>query len=221
MKLPFLKYIYNKSNEMILVDTQKIENFFITASKSVSINQKRLLLLQEVAIKVVEISNKKKENIRLNLDEIESSLINWEQGYLLTAPITGELSYLSELNQNQFVNAGQNLFSVVPQNQNYIGNIEIPTQGFGKVKTKQTVKIRLAHYPYNEYGQVDGKVESISLIAKENMYRAKVNLPNGLRSSYKKDLTFKPEMTGTAQIITEDLRLIERVFNSFRKLFDR
>ena len=64
-------------------------------------------------------------------------------------------------------------------------------------------------------------MESISLIAKENMYRAKVNLPNGLRSSYKKDLTFKPEMTGTAQIITEDLRLIERVFNSFRKLFDR
>jgi len=28
-------------------------------------------------------------------------------------------------------------------------------------------------------------------------------------------------MQGTAEIITEDLRVIERVFNQFRKIFDR
>jgi multidrug resistance efflux pump len=200
---------------------QSLENIKKTQTQ----NQITILDLEkqvlDLTFQVQEKERNFKENIRLNLDEIESNLINWEQSYLLTAPIEGELSYLSALNQNQFVNAGQNLFAVVPQNQNYIGNIEIPTQGFGKVKTKQTVKIRLAHYPYNEYGQVDGNIQSISLIAKENLYRAKVALPNGLRSSYKKDLAFKPEMAGTAQIITEDLRLIERVFNSFRELFDR
>jgi len=43
----------------------------------------------------------------------------------------------------------------------------------------------------------------------------------GLRTTYKKDLDYRPEMSGSAQIITEDLRLIERIFNQFRALVDR
>jgi hypothetical protein len=56
----------------------------------------------------------------------------------------------------------------------------------------------------------------------ENMeYTAKVRLPDGLLTSYKRVLIYQPEMQGTAEIITEDLRVIERVFNQFRKIFDR
>ena len=36
-------------------------------------------------------------------------------------------------------------------------------------------------------------------------------LPKGLETSYKKQIPFQQEMTGTADIITEDLRLIERI----------
>lgn len=46
-----------------------------------------------------------------------------------------------------------------------------------------------------------------------------VELPNGLKTSYNKELVFDKEMRGSAEIVTEDLRLIERVFYQFRELF--
>ncbi|MDY0090155.1 MAG: hypothetical protein RBR78_07280 [Flavobacteriaceae bacterium] len=48
-----------------------------------------------------------------------------------------------------------------------------------------------------------------------------VILPNGLETSYKKEILFQQEMSGTADIITEDLRLIERLLYQFRDMFRR
>ena len=38
-----------------------------------------------------------------------------------------------------------------------------------------------------------------------------------MTTTYKKTLTFIPEMTGQAEIITEDLRIIERIFSQFKR----
>ncbi|CEN44722.1 hypothetical protein CCAND38_330005 [Capnocytophaga canis] len=45
-----------------------------------------------------------------------------------------------------------------------------------------------------------------------------ITLPKGLKTSYGKDIIFNKEMTGRADIITEDMRLIERFFYQIRKL---
>jgi len=42
-----------------------------------------------------------------------------------------------------------------------------------------------------------------------------------LVTSYNKEIPFKQEMRGTAEIITEDLRLIERFFYQFKELVSR
>ena len=39
--------------------------------------------------------------------------------------------------------------------------------------------------------------------------------------NYNKEIDFKQEMRGTAEIITEDLRLFERFFYQFKQLLDR
>jgi len=48
-----------------------------------------------------------------------------------------------------------------------------------------------------------------------------VSLPNGLKTSYKKQIVFQQEMTGSADIVTEDLRLLERLLYQFRDVFKR
>jgi hypothetical protein len=40
-----------------------------------------------------------------------------------------------------------------------------------------------------------------------------------LETSYKKKILFQQEMRGSAAIITEDLRLIERIFYQFRSMY--
>ena len=67
-----------------------------------------------------------------------------------------------------------------------------------------------------------GKVKSISIIPnKEGLYIIDVELPKKLITSYNKEIDFKQEMRGTAEIITEDLRLIERFFYQFREIVKR
>ena len=58
-------------------------------------------------------------------------------------------------------------------------------------------------------------------IPNESTYQLEITLSNGMTSSYNKLLSFTPEMTGTAEIVTQDLRVMQRIFNQFNKLFDR
>lgn len=50
------------------------------------------------------------------------------------------------------------------------------------------------------------------------MYVIDIELPNGLRTNYGKELPLSREMKGTAEIVTEDLRLIERLLAPIKKL---
>lgn len=160
-------------------------------------------------------------NIKGAIGSIKSYAEAWEQNYTFTSPIDGKLSYLGTITNNQNITAQEPLFAIIPNNQKYVGNIQIPSQGYGKIAKGQKVKIKLDNYPYQEYGQLIGEIESISQIAGKEGYFVQVKLTNGLTSTYKKVLTYKPDMMGSAEIITEDLRLLERIFNKFRKVLDK
>jgi len=43
--------------------------------------------------------------------------------------------------------------------------------------------------------------------------------PNGLMTTYGNELPFHQEMYATAEIITEDMRLLERLFMPLKKIF--
>jgi len=160
------------------------------------------------------------QDIKNSLSLINNALANWDMNFQIKAPISGKLTYIQQLNKNQYIDSGKELFAVVPNNQKYIGYVKIPKQGYGKVLKGQKVRLKLDNFSYQEYGQLNGVVSDISLIPNEDKYLIKVQLTNGLMSSYKKELIFTPEMSGTAEIITEDLRLLDRIFNKFRKIFD-
>lgn len=115
----------------------------------------------------------------------------------------------------------QPLFTIIPENDEVLGIVQIDQQGYGKIMTGQEVRIKLNNYPFQEYGQLKGKVEGISKIAGEKGYTLKVEFDDGMTTTYNREITYQPGMVGTAEIVTEDLRLIERVFNSIREIFDR
>ncbi len=167
-----------------------------------------------------KISSLKKE-IRLYLNNIQSGLENWELTYRLSSPIKGKLIYLSDWKNNQFIDANTPLFAVVPYDENYVVNVQIPSQGYGKVKLGQKVRIRLNGYPVAEYGYLTGVINSLADISTKGVYLAKVDLPKGLLTSYSIKVEFIPEMEGTAEIITDDLRVLKRLFIQFNKLSER
>ncbi|TCP24999.1 HlyD family secretion protein [Tenacibaculum skagerrakense] len=172
-------------------------------------------------------SIKKTQNdIRLKKKAIQSFLYlkkaikDWEKQFALTSSIDGKVSFLSFWNKNQTVKTGDLIFTIIPENSEYfIGKIKAPVANSGKIKNGQSVHIKLLNYPPDEFGKLNGTVKSISLIAdQEGNYLIDVELPKKLITTYGKEIEFKQEMTGTADIITEDLRLIERFFYQLKNV---
>jgi multidrug resistance efflux pump len=155
--------------------------------------------------------------------QLKNSVKDWELRYALKSSIAGKVSYLSFWNKNQRVNIGDLVFTVIPfMSSGYIGKIKAPIQNAGKISVGQNVNIKLANYPYNEFGILNGIVENISLFPdKEGNYFVDVTLDKELITSYNKKIEFQQEMSGKAEIITEDLRLIERFFYQLKNIFKR
>lgn len=156
----------------------------------------------------------------LLLEKLKKALRQWEKTYLVYASIDGTLSYLQFLGEKQFVKAGSTLLSILPNNRQItIGQMHIGAQNQGKIKINQKVLIKLDNYKYQEYGIVQGKIKSIALVQdKDSKYYIEVALPNGLQTSYHKTIVFDKELSGTADIVTEELTLAERILSQLRSL---
>jgi multidrug efflux pump subunit AcrA (membrane-fusion protein) len=159
------------------------------------------------------------DNIERSLYNIENKLRNWKQNYLITAPSDGKLVFLKNLTENQFLKPSDTLFAVIPLQTEYIASVDIPVKGMGKASLGQKVIIKLDDYPYQEFGMLEGKVVNMTPSINVRSYRVQVSLTNGLKSTYNQQFTVNSEMAGTAEIVTADLRLIERAFYGLRKLF--
>ena len=154
---------------------------------------------------------------------MKKAIKEWELNYVFRSSIDGKVTFLQLWAENQTVNSGDNVFTILPTNKsNYIGKVKAVAKNSGKIKIGQEVKIRLANYPDAEFGLLNGKVKAISLTPdKEGNLLIDISLPNGLETSYKKKIVFQQEMSGIADIVTQDLRLIERVLYQFRTVFQR
>lgn len=154
------------------------------------------------------------------LEQLRKSLTQWEQNYLLVSSTYGTVSFQQFYGENQFIKAGDAIVSIIPKDKMaVVGRMFIPTTNSGKVAKGQKVLIKLDNYRYQEYGIIEGRVQNISLTPDDNgNYYVDVILPKGLKTSYNKILPFDKELKGNAEIVTQDLRLIERFFYQIRKL---
>lgn len=156
-----------------------------------------------------------------SLNTIKSQVEDWKKKYLLIAPIGGKVSFATFLQENQELKNGQLICYVNPGNTSYFAEVLIPQYNFGKISTGQEVLLKFSAYPYSEFGSVKGKIEFISAIPADSGYLARVSLPQGLVTNYKKNIQYRTGLIAQAEIITADLRLTERFFNTLRKKTSR
>lgn len=209
-----LEYIQaERDSENINISMSQIKEALNTASTSIKgtrIDQtKEKLVLQN--------------NVVQSFNQLKKSIKDWELRYLLKSNIDGYVSFLNIWNENQQVSQGDLVFTIIPSaNSSYIAKLKAPAFNSGKINVGQKVNIKLENYPYPEFGVLRGKVAEISSIFNaEGYYLIDVNLPQNLITSYNEEIEFKQEMSGVAEIITEDLRLIDRILYKFKEVLKR
>lgn len=146
----------------------------------------------------------------------------WELKYVLKSHVNGTVTFTRIWSENQDVREGDLVMSVIPANTGQIiGKLGLPLSGAGKVRAGQWVNIKFDNFPYLEFGIVRGRVKAVSLVTSDNQYSVIVELPEGLKTGYGNTLEFSQDMKGTAEIITNDRRLLERIVLPVRAVFSR
>ncbi|MDR1201876.1 MAG: HlyD family secretion protein [Tannerellaceae bacterium] len=170
----------------------------------------------------IEKGNTLKSKLGTLITQLQSEIQDWELTYVLSSPVNGKITFTNYWAINQNVTTGEDIFNIIPTDSvKLLGKASLPTTRSGKVETEQKVNIRFENFPDNEYGIIKGIVRNISLVpvkGKETTnYTVEIELPNGLQTTYGKELPYLPEMTGQADIITKDISVLERFIMPLRK----
>lgn len=190
------------------------------------INQKNILEALNYEYKQSEFKkqSQRESNIAAingDIKSIRSYLIGWQQQYKLTAMKSGKVNFLNRFQTGDYIKSGEEIFAITDTSGVYMGIVTIESYGYGKVKVGQDVHILLQSYPYYEYGMIRGKVNKVAVFPNTNQYKIEVSLPDGMMSTQHHLLKYSPEMKGEAEIITDDKRILERVFESIAKILKR
>lgn len=231
------KSLYN-DNVIAKIDFEKSEQTYLQQKRNYESSKTSLINTQMQINQLYQqiLDNNIQKTNELNTYEIQiedalqgfkSQLAKWKQSYLIISPIDGRVSFNKVWFENQSVSAGDLIVTIIPKNEmRIIGKADIPSTGVGKVKPGQTVNIKLDNYPYMEFGMLKAKVKNISLVPITTeqgiFYSAEIELNDSiLKTNYNKIIPFSQNMTGTAEIITDDLRLLERFLNPLRSIWKK
>jgi multidrug efflux pump subunit AcrA (membrane-fusion protein) len=149
---------------------------------------------------------------------LKSEIEQWKQRYLLRSPAAGKVVFITSIQENIQLKAGQELFYVQPEGEGFYGEMKLGQYNLGKVVNNQEVLVKVTSYPYQEFGIVRATVQQIAELPKDSLYTVKVNFPNQLKTDSQYEIPFKNGMTATAEIVTEELSLLDRFFSEVRRV---
>ena len=151
---------------------------------------------------------------REDFNRLRGALDEWRVRHRITAPAAGRAALPRPLVPGQFVRTGETLLTLLPTApQDLIARATLAPNGAGKVRPGMRANIRLADYPHREFGLVQGTVQQLSLLPEANNYLVTIQMPDTLVTTYGVSLPFRQEMQGRVTILTDNRRLLARLFD--------
>lgn len=148
---------------------------------------------------------------RQKFNILKTTIETWKKDFLITSTIDGTVSFYNSQTEQQYYKKGDEVMAVVPiqADNQYIGYITLSASDSRAVNEGQEVKIKFS----DKNGLLEGKVNSISRLPKDDAREVKVDLEDVLITSHNEAVTFRQMMSGKAQIIIGEKRFITRIFN--------
>lgn len=214
---------YDIKYKEYLEDKMRLEEFQTTLASGELVKSDYRSALLRSRIQATEDLSLYLKSLENAYGKLISRMADWERTYLLKSPISGKVTLFNQLIRNQSVTKGEVVFTIVPENiKNIIGFMKLPIRNSGKVKPNQKVIIKLENYPFEEWGSLKGTVRNISDVPNKSenpTYAVLVELSN-LKTSSGKEIEFKSEMYGSAEIVVEELTILKRILYQFRRLLN-
>ena len=150
----------------------------------------------------------------------------------LKAPQAGTVKDLATHTPGTVVAPGTILLTLVPHDEPLIAEVWVGNMDSGFVQVDQKARVKLAAYPFQKYGMLDGVVRQVSADAQEKSdnpngtvrqlqdtaYRALINLERSHLENQGRQLRLVPGMQVNAEIHLGTRSVIEYLLSPIRKI---
>jgi hemolysin D len=145
---------------------------------------------------------------------------------IVRAPVDGVVLQLPYKQPKSFIQTGQLVAEIAPQNASKILKVQMPSQNAGFLKLGMPVKVKFDAYPFQDYGIVTGKIVWLSPDSKvveagntkAEVFEVDVVLDRDYIQSQGKKIVLSLGQTGTAEAIVRQRRTIDFILDPFKKL---
>lgn len=163
--------------------------------------------------------------VRNKKSELKTDIENWENAYVLKSPINGFLEFSNFVEEKHNVIKGGDIMKILPMEKSLKGLIYFPTQGASEIKNGSKIKLFLDSYPEANNGYLIGYIYDISSStyinqSGESFYWGKIRIDFNNQPYFKGQFHFVHDMTGKADIIVKDKKLVFQIFNWLNNLFN-
>ena len=210
-----------------LSTVEAAEEAFLNARRNLENLQNQLISnqikIEELQLMILDFTENKKNTdydqglgVNEGIARLNESIQEWKRKFIISAPISGKIATSRLLAPQQFVKENEIILTIVPESSQtkLLGSALLPRRGAGKITAGMPVNIRLDGFPYQEFGAVKASVSQVSLVPEvDGQYLVTVSMPDKMVTTYDKLVPFRQEMQGTANIITEERRIITRIFD--------
>jgi multidrug resistance efflux pump len=210
------------------VDREKAESKLLNEKRNLEAFKSNIISnevrIQQLKTQIAELTAERRNGVNTRIftisqqiDDLKSKIVEWQDKYFIKAPISGRVAFYQSINSNDFIKASERLITIIPEiNNTHTLTIEglLPIKSSGTLKVGQKAIVNLENYPSNQYGTIHGIVKDISLLPNEDNYQVEIELPEGLKTTYNKEIPIRPSLKANVSINTQEYSLLERIFQS-------
>lgn len=143
----------------------------------------------------------------------------------IRAPISGRIYNVQTTEGEGTVEPGEELLSILPEGENLQLSVKLLNRDIGFVQEGLPVKIKLATFPFQEFGTIEGEVLHISPNATVDrelglVFNADISVEKDSVRVYGRDVQLTPGMAATAEIVTRKRSVLTFLMEPITRRFD-
>lgn len=146
-------------------------------------------------------------------------------GDVIRAPISGRIYKVDITEGERTIEPGEELLSILPDGQSLVLEVKILNRDIGFVSEGMRAKVKVATFPFQEFGTINGTLEQISPNAETDeqlglVYPARVVLSKTALPVRGEEVALAPGMAATAEIVTRQKTVLTFLIEPITRRFD-
>lgn len=149
-----------------------------------------------------------------------------QKGNTIRSSVSGTVYNIKVTKAGSLVHSGDELLSIAPDAEELLVEAKVPNQDIGFVRHQMKAKVKLATFPYQEYGMLEGTVSKISPNAVNEkdaglVFPVQVKLKQRSVLVNGQHVQLTPGMATTAEIVTRQKTVLSFLLDPITASWDR